>query len=73
MGIKKTTTDYRFFILRQCDVLKLTELLTGAAESLLPESNQHVETQVTVGRLVEVLQSPHMLPVVFYILQKRNK
>lgn len=44
--------------------------LTWAAESLLPQSNQHVETQVTVSRLVEVLQSPHVLSVVFNILQQ---
>lgn len=44
-------------------------ILTGAAETLLSQANQHVQTQVTVGWLVEVLQSPHVLPVIFHILR----
>lgn len=43
--------------------------LTGAAEALLPQADQHVEAQVAVGRLVEVLQPPHVLPVVLHVLQ----
>lgn len=46
--------------------------LTRAAQSLLPQSDQHVETQVAVGRLVEVLQPPHVLPVVLHVLQENN-
>ena len=52
--------------------LMVSELLTWAAESLLPQSDQHVETQVAVGRLVEVLQPPHVLPVIFDILQEQT-
>lgn len=43
--------------------------LTGAAEALLPQADQHVEAQVAVGRLVEVLQPPHVLPVILHVLR----
>ena len=43
-------------------------MLTDAAESLLADTHQHVETQVTVSRLVEVLQAPRVRAVVLDIL-----
>lgn len=76
------TATYEQMMLAHClissvhksmNVSMLSELLTWAAEALFPQSNEHIETQVTVGRLVEVLQSPHMLPVIFNILQGDTK
>lgn len=46
--------------------------LTGAAESLFSQSDQHVQTQVAVGWFVEVLQSPHVLSVIFHVLHKHH-
>lgn len=37
--------------------------LTGAAETLFSEAEQHVLTHAAVGRLVKVLQPPDMLAV----------
>jgi len=34
--------------------------LTDTAKALFAKAQQHAETEVTVRRLVEVLQSPHM-------------
>lgn len=42
--------------------------LTGAAEALLADSEQHGLAVVTVGWFVEVLQTPNMLPIFLYIL-----
>ena len=47
--------------------------LTGAAEALLPHANQHVQAEIAVGRLVKVLESPHMLSIILHILQKTGK
>lgn len=44
-------------------VCRLVASLTGAAESLLSESEQHVLTHTTVSRLVIVLHPPDMLPI----------
>lgn len=43
-------------------------ILTGAAESLLAHADQHVQAEVAVGRLVKVLESPHMLSIIFHVL-----
>lgn len=43
-------------------------LAEGAGEALLPHANQHVQAEVAVGGLVEVLQSPHMLSIVLHVL-----
>lgn len=45
-------------------------ILTRTAETLLAYSDQHVQTKITVGRLVEVFQSPYMLPIIFHILHR---
>lgn len=45
-------------------------VLTGAAEALLPHANQHVQAEIAVGRLVKVLESPHMLSVILHILHR---
>ena len=37
--------------------------LTGAAESLLAEAEQHALTHAAVGRQVKVLHPPNMLPI----------
>jgi hypothetical protein len=42
--------------------------LTRAAESLLAQSDQHVETEVTISRLDKMLQSPAMTAVISHIL-----
>ena len=47
--------------------------LTGAAEALLADPQQHGVAVVTVGWFVEVLQTPHVLPVLLYILGRRRK
>lgn len=46
--------------------------LTGTAQALLSQSNQHIQTQVTICRFTKVLQSPHMLPIILHILQDRE-
>ena len=43
--------------------------LTSAAESFPAHSSQHVQAEVAVCRLVEVLQSPQVSPVVANILK----
>lgn len=45
-----------------------TDGLTGAAEALLADSEQHGVAIVTVRWLVEVLQTPDMLPVLLDVL-----
>lgn len=47
--------------------------LTGAAEALLANPEQHGVAVVAVRRLVEVLQTPHVLPVLLDVLGRRNK
>lgn len=44
--------------------------LTGAAEALLAHADEHVQTKIAIGRLVKMLESPHVLPVVLHILHK---
>lgn len=51
----------------------MTQRLTGAAEALLANSEQHGVAVVTVGWFVEVLQTPNMLPIFLYILGGDNK
>lgn len=46
--------------------------LTGAAEALLADSEQHGMAVVTVRWFVEVLQTPNMLPVFLHILGGDN-
>lgn len=46
--------------------------LTGAAEALLADSQQHGVAVVTVRWFVEVLQSPDVLPVLLHVLQTHN-
>jgi len=41
---------------------------TSTTESLLAESDEQIEAEITVGRLVEVFQPPRMRAVVFYVL-----
>lgn len=36
------------------------QILTHTAESLLAQAHQHVEAEVAVRRLAEVLQAPHV-------------
>ena len=43
--------------------------LTSAAESFPAHSSQHVQAEVAVCRLVEVLQSPQVSPIVANILK----
>lgn len=43
-------------------------ILTGAAEALLAHPDQHVQAEVAVGRFVKVLESPHMLSIIFHVL-----
>lgn len=43
-------------------------LAEGAAEALLPHANQHVQAEIAVGRLVKVLESPHMLSIILHII-----
>ena len=45
-----------------------THILTGAAEALLPHPDQHVQAEIAVGRFVKVLESPHMLSIIFHVL-----
>lgn len=45
-------------------------VLTGAGEALLAHSDEHIQAEITVGRLIEVFQSPHMLPIILHILQR---
>ena len=46
--------------------------LTGAAEALLADPQQHGAAEVAVGRFLEVLQPPGVLPVVLHVLQGRR-
>lgn len=46
--------------------------LTGTTQALLSQSNQHIQTQVAICRFTKVLQSPHMLPIILYILQDKE-
>lgn len=43
--------------------------LTGAAQTLLADSQQHSAAEVAVGGCLEVLQPPGMLPIILHILQ----
>lgn len=43
--------------------------LTGAAQALLADSEQHGVAVVTVGWFVEVLQTPNVLPVLLHVLR----
>lgn len=45
-------------------------LRTCAAEALSTHSGEHVETEVAVSRLIEVLQPPQMSTVVAHILER---
>lgn len=67
-------TDTWFFFSRLdgATVRPTAASLTGAAEALLPQTNQHVEAQVAVGRFVEVLEPPHVLPVVLHMLRQKK-
>lgn len=47
--------------------------LTGAAQALLADSQQHSMAVVTVRWFVEVLQTPNMLPIFLYILGRQIK
>lgn len=42
--------------------------LTGAAEALLADPQQHCAAEVTVGGFLEVLQPPGVLPIVLHVL-----
>ena len=42
--------------------------LTVAAESLLPEAEQHVQTHTAISRLIKVLHPPDVLPIFLYHL-----
>lgn len=42
--------------------------LTGAAEALLADPEQHGAAEVAVGRFLEVLQPPGVLPIVLHVL-----
>lgn len=44
--------------------------LTGAAEALLADPQQHGAAVVAVGRFLEVLQPPGMLPIILHVLQE---
>lgn len=46
--------------------------LTGAAEALLADPQQHGAAEVAVGRFLEVLQPPGMLPIILHVLQGRR-
>lgn len=46
--------------------------LTGAAEALLADPQQHGAAEVAVGGFLEMLQPPGMLPVILHILQGRR-
>lgn len=48
-------------------------VLTGAAEALLPHTDQHVQAEIAVGRLVKVLESPHMLSIILHILHRMGE
>lgn len=48
-------------------------VLTGAAEALLPHTDQHVQAEIAVGRLVKVLESPHMLSIILHILHRTGE
>ena len=42
---------------------------TSTTESLLAETDEQVETEITVSRFVEVFQPPRMCAVVFDVLR----
>lgn len=46
--------------------------LTGAAEALLADSEQHGVAVVAVGWFVEVLQTPNVLPIFLHVLGRDN-
>ena len=46
--------------------------LTGAAEPLLPQTQQHVLTHIAVGWFVEMLHSPDMLTIPLCFLTERE-
>lgn len=46
--------------------------LTVAAESLLPEAEQHVQTHTAISRLIKVLHPPDVLPIFLYHLWVRG-
>lgn len=48
--------------------MEVKKRLTGAAEALLADTKQHGVAVVTVRRLVEVFQTPNMLPVLLDVL-----
>lgn len=48
-------------------------VLTGAAEALLAHPDQHVQAEVAVGGFVKVLESPHMLSIIFHVLHGTEK
>lgn len=55
---------FTFFLIVACTESALWWWdLTDAAESLLPEAEQHVGAHATVGRFVKMLHPPHVLPV----------
>lgn len=43
--------------------------LTGTAQALLSDTQEHGPTEVAVGWLLEVFQPPCMLTIILYILQ----
>lgn len=48
--------------------MEVKQWLTGAAEALLADTKQHGVAVVTVRRLVEVFQTPNMLPIFLDVL-----
>lgn len=48
-------------------------VLTGAAEALLPEAEQHALTHAAVRRLVKVLHPPNVLPIPLCHLRVRRR
>lgn len=61
------------FSLEPGDDVRESRVLTGAAEALLPHADQHVQAEIAVGRLVKVLESPHMLSVILHILHRTGE
>ena len=57
---------------RQTDTHTQQQQLTGTTEALFANSQQHGMAVVTVAWFVEVLQFPHMLPILLYILQRQR-
>lgn len=48
------------------------ELAEGAAEALPAHAGQHVQAEVAIGRLVEVLQAPKVVAILADVLQFRR-